>query len=249
MKDFGGFEHNKQTLRIVDFLERPYSAFSGLNLMYETRLGLAKHRSPYDVPGQTDFTQLSCSLEGQIADISDRIAYNCHDLEDGLLSGLLNDKDLEKIAIVNEAKNKINSEPIEDKNTLRTRIAKSIIDILVSSCIETSLQKIKALSIKTVDDLYNRKEYIVSISDDYEAKLIELEKFLHKNMYYNPKLVDSLKQVDLRLERLFEKYRKNTSLMPVSYQKLIAVQGIERTVCDYIAGMTDRFCLKMVDNG
>ena len=82
MADFGGFEHNRQSLRIVDLLEHPYPDFVGLNLMYETRLGLAKHRTSYDVPDVQMFTETNCSLEGQIADVADRIAYNCHDLED-----------------------------------------------------------------------------------------------------------------------------------------------------------------------
>ncbi len=103
MKPFGGFEHNNQAVRIIDLLEHPYPDFMGLNLMYETRLGLAKHHSPFDNPNDSKFTEINCSLEGQIADIADRIAYNCHDLEDGMRAGLIRPEQLD-IEIVNKPK-------------------------------------------------------------------------------------------------------------------------------------------------
>ena len=104
MKDHGGFEHNSQTRRIVELLEHPYPAFMGLNLMYETRLGLAKHKSRYDVPQGDTFNEANCTLEGQIADLADRIAYNCHDLEDGMKARLLETEQMEPIEIFTEAR-------------------------------------------------------------------------------------------------------------------------------------------------
>ncbi len=145
MAAHGGFEHNAQTLRIVDLLERPYPDFAGLNLMYETRLGLAKHRTSYDEPLSECFAESNCSLEGQIADMSDRIAYNCHDLEDGMHAGLVTAEDVKKIELYALASEKCKANAINDTHIKNTRIAKTAIDILVSDCIETSMQNIRTL--------------------------------------------------------------------------------------------------------
>ncbi|MHC4528004.1 MAG: dGTP triphosphohydrolase, partial [Planctomycetota bacterium] len=128
MYEFGGFEHNRQSLRIVELLEHPYPDFAGLNLMHETRLGLAKHRTPYDKPEDEVFPEANCSLEGQVGDIADRIAVNCHDLEDGMRAGLIADEQLRQIAIFAEAESRINAAAIEDRTVRRTRTAKAIMD-------------------------------------------------------------------------------------------------------------------------
>lgn len=247
MKDFGGFEHNHQTLRIVELLEHPYSAFAGLNLMYETRLALAKHRSAYDKPEDNDFEEPVCSLEGQIADISDRIAYNCHDLEDGLKAELIKTELITKVRLFSEAQEKINASAIEDQSTQRTRTAKTIIDTLVSDCIETSKKAIKNANVQTINDVHSYGKNLITISEENERRLTELEKFLMENFYLNPTLVKTLKPVEDWLGTLFDRFRSKPELLPEYYQQLSEDQGIERTVCDYIAGMTDRYCLKMID--
>ena len=159
MAEFGGFEHNHQTLRTIDLLEHPYNDFSGLNLTYETRLGLAKHRSPYDNPYCAAFSENCSSLEGQIADLADRIAYNCHDLEDGMRAGVITYEQLEKINIFMEAQEQINAHTILDQAVRRTRVAKVIIDILVSDCIDASTKNIICSDVKTVDDVFNSTIY------------------------------------------------------------------------------------------
>ncbi|MBN1393219.1 MAG: deoxyguanosinetriphosphate triphosphohydrolase [Sedimentisphaerales bacterium] len=247
MSEFGGFEHNKQTLRIVDLLEHPYPDFMGLNLMYETRLGLARHRSPYDKPQKGTFAEANCSLEGQIANIADRIAYNCHDLEDGMRAGLITSDQLKAIDIVQSAKNQINAEAIDDRTIRRTRTAKAIIDTLVSDCLETSRKIIAEAKIKTIDDVYAAGENLIAISAGNEAKLAELEDFLMQNFYLHPSLIETAKKVKKWLHNLFEKLCRRSELMPGYYRRFIDDQGLERTVCDYIAGMTDRFCLKSLD--
>jgi len=178
----GGFEHNRQTLRIVDLLEHPYPDFMGLNLMYETRLGLAKHRSPYDTPMSGTFSEANCSLEGQIADIADRIAYNCHDLEDGMRAGLIDGEKLD-IKIVKRAENQIKAGAIGNHTIRRTRTAKAIIDMLVSDCLETSKKMLADANVKTVGDVYSAGENFITISAESEAELAELEEFLMQNFY------------------------------------------------------------------
>ncbi|MCD4830267.1 MAG: dNTP triphosphohydrolase [Anaerohalosphaeraceae bacterium] len=246
MADFGGFEHNAQTLRLVDLLERPYPDFAGLNLMYETRLGLAKHRTSYDDPAKNDFAQKCCSLEGQIADTSDRIAYNCHDLEDGMHAGLITAEKISGIEVCVLAGEKCNADDICDSYIRNTRIAKTIIDILVSDCIETSRDRINSRGIASLDDIYSSDENIICVSTGAEKELAELEKFLLSNMYEHPDIRPIGRQVDAWLEKLFMRFCDMPSLMPGYYQGFIEQFGLERAVCDYISGMTDRYCLKTI---
>ncbi len=246
MSEFGGFEHNRQTLRVVDLLEHPYPDFTGLNLMYETRLGLAKHRSTYDKPQDGDFCEANCSLEGQVADMADRIAYNCHDLEDGLRAGVINSEQLENIEIFTEAQSRINANAIKDQTIRRTRTAKTIIDKLVSDCIDVSKNAIAEGNIKKVEDVYTASKMLIVLSPENGAKLVELEKFLLANFYQHKSLKHTADKVKYWLEQLFERLCQQRELMPGYFQRLSAEEGLQRTACDYIAGMTDSFCLKML---
>jgi dGTPase len=246
-KDVGGFEHNAQALRVVDLLEHPYPDFPGLNLMFETRLGLAKHHSPYDRPGDDIFTEHNCSLEGQAADIADRIAYNCHDLEDALRAGLIEAGQLEDIELFEQAQRHIDAQRMNDSTVRRTRTVKAIIDELVSEVIKTSRENIEQADIKKVDAVYEREKKLIGLSEQGEANLERLEKFLLSNVYEHDFLVKIGRQVKELLGRLFEHFVKKPELMPDYFQGLIAQEGLERTVCDYIAGMTDRYCLKILE--
>jgi dGTPase len=245
--EFGGFEHNRQALRIVDLLEHPYPDFAGLNLMYETRLGLAKHRSTYDMPQDDTFTEPNCSLEGQAADVADRIAYNCHDLEDGMRAGLIGSGQLKNVGIFTEAQGRINAKAIKDRTIRRTRTAKAIIDRLVSDCIDASKESLSRGDIKTVDDAYRHSESLIVLSAESEAELVELEGFLLANFYRHKLLLEITDKVKGWLGELFERLCQKQELMPGYFQRLAEKEGLERTVCDYIAGMTDRFCLKMLE--
>ncbi|MHC4085319.1 MAG: dGTP triphosphohydrolase [Planctomycetota bacterium] len=270
--DIGGFEHNQQTVRVVELLDHPYPNFPGLNLMYETRLGLAKHETPYDKP--EDASQPS-PLEGQVADIADRIAYNCHDLEDGMRAGIIDSEHLKNIEIFTEAQRRLIAQaiegkyilctrvckniktftkaqipsitkPIEDKTILRTRTAKNIIDWLVGDCIYKSMRTIIKDNIQTVEDVYARSENLITLSAESEAKLAELEEFLLHNFYQHKSLLQTSGKVKDWLGLLLERLCQKPVLMPAYFQQLTENQGPKRTVCDYIAGMTDRFCLKML---
>jgi len=247
MKDFGGFEHNRQSLRIVDFLEHPYPEFMGLNLMYETRLGIAKHESTYDSPKDDIFAEANCSLEGQIAGVADRIAYNCHDLEDGLLAGIIKVDQLKHLEIFNQARGNINADRIEDSLIRNTRTAKAIIDILVSDCIETSRGKIKNSAVETVEDVLTRGENLIAISVANDERLKHLENFLLNNFYLHEKIRQTADKVKVWLNDLFAMISGRPTVMPRYFQNLAEKEGPKRIVCDYIAGMTDRFCLKMLE--
>jgi len=246
MAKFGGFEHNTQTLHIVDLLEHPYPDFMGLNLMYETRLGLAKHKSRYDKPPDNSFVEVNCSLEGQVADIADRIAYNCHDLEDAMRARLISEGKLKKMEIFAEAQAKIRADAIEDLTIRRTRTAKAIIDTLVGDCINASKKTLVALNIKTLGDIYNRSENLIVLSQANENKLAGLEKFLFEHFYQHESLMQTATKVGKWLSQLFERLCQKPDLMPAFFQQFIQEHGLQRVVCDYIAGMTDRYCLKML---
>jgi len=266
--DFGGFEHNSQSLRIVDLLEHPYPDFTGLNLMYETRLGLAKHQSPYDEPQDQAFSEANCSLEGQAAEIADRIAYNCHDLEDGLRAGLIRTEQLKNVRIFTQAQRQVEARAIKNSAVRRTPAAgldplqgnalaaKAIIDKLVSDCIEAGKKGLRLSSaecpiakarVKSLNDVYAGGENLIVLSEQNEAALAELERFLLKNFYQHKSLLRTAGQVRSWLGQLFEKLCDKPELMPGYFQRLISKEGLQRTVTDYIAGMTDRFCLKMLD--
>lgn len=247
MAGAGGFEHNRQAVRIVDFLEHPYPDFQGLNLMYETRLGLMKHSSPYDKPEQQADWPKNPSLEGQIADVADRIAYNSHDLEDGLRSRLIHEDQLKELALYCRACEKIDMARIDDYVIRRTRLSKSIMDILVSDVIETSRKKLADSNIQTLEQVLEYPTPLIDISASADAALQQLEAFLMQNMYLHSNLKETAEKVRQWLGTLFSDLRDHPGKMPRYFQNMIQSEGLERTVCDYIAGTTDQYCLKLVD--
>jgi dGTPase len=243
MADAGGFEHNLQSLRIVDFIEHPYPDFAGLNLMYETRRALAKHQTTYDHP--EGVSEPIC-LEGRIGDISDRIAYNCHDLEDGLRSRLLDENQLQGIALYEEVMRTIDADKIDDVVIRRTRISKAILDYLASNAIETSISRLHDQKIRVLDQVYSCRQRLIELSDAVEVQLGQLEQFLLENLYNHPEITGQFLKIRLWLTRLFDQFTRNPDLMPHYYQDRIAAEGLKRTVCDYIAGMTDRFAISLL---
>lgn len=247
MTEFGGFEHNRQSLRIVDLLEHPYPDFMGLNLMYETRLGLARHQSPYDKTQNGIFSEKHCSLEGQIADIADRIAYNCHDLEDGMRARLISIGKLKNVKIFAEAQNRINADSIEDYTIRRTRTAKAIIDKLVGDCLEASKKTLAQANPTTLAEIYAADTNLIVLPHESDTELAELEKFLLHEFYHHESLLETAEKVKNWLQQLFDKLCYEPKLMPGYFQQFIPQQGLQRAVCDYIAGMTDRFAYKMLE--
>jgi len=249
MASYGGFEHNAQTVRIVDLVEHPYAGFAGLNLMYETRLGFARHHSPYDHSsscGEAGFADCNCTLEGQIADVADRIAYNCHDLEDGLRSRLIEEASMADIGLVVRGRENINAKRIEDYVVMRTRTSKAMLDYLVSDCLQASRSKIESAGLESVQGVCARVDKLIVLGDDAGRQIAELERFLLDHLYHNPVLLESNRQVHRWLSTLFERLCRNIDRMPRYFRNLTETHGRERTVCDYIAGMTDRYCLSML---
>ncbi len=249
MKNFGGFEHNRQSLRIVDLLEHPYPDFQGINLMYETRLGLAKHKSTYDQPDTqtSEFTEPNCSIEGQIADLADRIAYNCHDLEDGMRSRIIPDKTIGQIPLCQQAIEAISADKIDDVFVRMNRISKTILDILISDLIGTSKEQITENNIARLNDVLNRKENIIRLSNNADQLLSQLEKFLYDNLYMHDDVKKAADRTKVSLTKLFDFFMNQPNKMPRYYQSFTQHQPLQRSVCDYIAGMTDRYCMQLIE--
>jgi len=239
----GGFEHNQQTLRVVDLLEHPYPDFIGLNLTHETRLSLARHKSPYDKPEKMGFEEINCPLEGQIANMADRIAYNCHDLEDGMRAGLITSLQLKDVELFNLAREHVGANKIQEDSVQKTRTAKAMMDILVSDCIYASTTTIAEIQPKTCQDIYKAGRDLICLSAENEARLVELERLLLDKLYQHESFTQTEEAIKEHLKNLLEKLLQQPHLMPSYYQRLIDAEGLERVTADYIAGMTDRYCL------
>lgn len=247
MKGFGGFEHNRQALRIVDFLEHPYPDFRGLNLMYETRHSLAGHTGPYDCGESKGFAEPVCCLEGQVANVADRIAYNCHDLEDGIRARLIEEPQAQNIALFRWAQEQIGADSIDDFVIRRTRTAKAILDRLVGDAIQASRRSIQEGHIASLEEVYQSAKPLIGLSGPMEQELEELEAFLQRHLYSHPALKEVDRQIENWLGDLFDSLCRRPEKMPGYFRDLIDSQGLERTVCDYIAGMTDRYALSLLE--
>tara|TARA_A100001015_G_scaffold315059_1_gene425968 strand:- start:565 stop:1695 length:1131 start_codon:yes stop_codon:yes gene_type:complete len=256
MKNHGGFDHNIQTLRIVTVLENKYYNFNGLNLTIETLDGLVKHNGPiYDLSkfdkilGKNFFKKKidfknSPSLEAQIASISDDIAYNSHDLEDGLRAKLFKLEDLKNLPLLNMVvkKHKKNFRKYSQNLVLR-EIIREIINEMVKDIISNTKVNIKRLKIKTIFDVYKSKQPIVCFSKKMEIFDKAIKKFLKKKMYYHKKVLKKTNFGKLVIKNLFIKIKKN----PKKYidTKNIKKLDMNRSICDFIAGMTDRFAINL----
>jgi len=247
MKGHGGFEHNQHSLRIVERLEQKYPDFPGLNLSWEVREGLAKHHTAYDHPSRRkDFVAKNPSLEAQLANLADEITYYSHDLDDGLDSELLSEKDLiRNVRVWAQAAKLVKKEhgklPDESRRyfTIRT-----IIDMQLHDVVENSERLILKAGVRSADDVRRCARALVQHSPERHKLNLELRHYLYKNLYYNPVVHQpNLRAVKL-LGELFQHCLAHPKEIGESSQKRIKQTGLHRAVCDYIAGMTDRYVMK-----
>jgi dGTPase len=247
MQGYGGFEHNLQSLRVVDELEERYPGFNGLNLTWETREGIIKHSSSYDHPADiiAEFLPGTVpTIEAQIINYADEIAYNNHDIDDGLKSGLMTAAQLEKVELWREVSESVEAKyPSIDPERKKLQTISALIGVLISDLSGTTLENIKSLSIATVDDMRRENKQVVCLSPVVAEKSRELKTFLKVNLYRHYKVERMRVKAERYLCQLFETYVKHPMLLPRKYQLKMDNHGRERVVCDYIAGMTDRFAL------
>ena len=256
MKNYGGFDHNIQTLRIITILENRYYDFKGLNLSIETLDGLIKHNGPVKdltklnrILGNNFFKKkinftLNSSLEAQIASISDDIAYNSHDLEDGLKSNLFDLNHLTNIPVLNKIiskhKKKLKKYSID---LIIRQIIREIINEMVSDVIKTTKKNIRLYKIKNLNDIYRAKNQLVSFSEKMQKFDKKIKSFLKQKMYFHKNVNSKTNYGRKVITKLFLQIKKN----PKKYIniKKYSNSNIERIICDYIAGMTDRYAINL----
>ena len=256
MKKYGGFDHNIQTIRIVTILENRYYNFEGLNLSYETLDGLIKHNGPVinlikynKILGKNFFKKkinftTNSSMEAQIASISDDIAYNNHDLEDGLKANLFKLNDLKNIPILNKIISKHNKKLKKNSIDLVVRqIVRETINAMVVDVIKNTKKNLQLYKIKNLQDVYKTKNQIVSFSDKMKDFDLKIKNFLKEKMYFHDRVNIKTNYGKRIIKNLFIKIKKNPNkyINIGKYSNL----NIERMICDYIAGMTDRYAINL----
>jgi dGTPase len=246
MRGHGGFEHNHHSLRIVEELEQKYPKFPGLNLSWEVLEGLAKHQTAFDRPGvKKGFVAKNPSLEAQIANLADEITYYSHDLDDGLDSNLLSEKELTKhVRLWAHAAKLVKKEfgnPSEESR--RYFIIRTIIDLQIADVLETSERLIREANVKSADDVRKFTRPLIQYSPERRALNIELRKYLYKNLYFNKVVNEPHIRAKQLLKDLFHHFDQNPKAIGEQARKKIRKVGKRRTICDYIAGMTDRYAI------
>ncbi|MCL5096597.1 MAG: deoxyguanosinetriphosphate triphosphohydrolase [Candidatus Omnitrophica bacterium] len=246
MQGHGGFEHNQQSLRLVEELEHKYPRFPGLNLTWEVREGLVKHSSQYDHPTtQEGFIWRSASLEAQVANLADEIAYYSHDLDDGLESGLLVEANLnQEIRLWYEAAFEVQRDfgDLSDE-CRRSYIIRCLIDGQVRDVVLTAEERILQARVRSADEVRHQPEPLVQYSPHRQKANLELRDYLYTNLYFNPKVHEPNLKAVRRLELLFDYYLEHPMEVGEQSRKRAESIGWHRAVCDYLAGMTDRYVL------
>jgi dGTPase len=254
MREYGGFEHNLQSLRVVDELEERYADFSGLNLTFECREGVLKHCSVQNARklgdvGERFLNRTQPSLEAQLANLADAIAYNNHDVDDGVRAGLVSVDDLRDVRVFSKF-----HQPVVDRypeTPPRRQLYETIrgmVDYLVSDVIMNAERRIKESRVDSIDAVRLQPQPLISLSDEVLEEHQELKRFLRTKLYNHPKVKVVMDEARATLKALFEGYLKDPSRLPAEHQSLVARADTEggetaraRVVADYVAGMTDRF--------
>ena len=244
MKDHGGFEHNKQSLRILKLLEKRYPEFDGLNLTWDVLEGICKHTKDEENPITSAEGVKYPSLEAQIADFADGIAYNAHDLDDGITSNLLDLNQLRKVALWKENEDRFDKKYSGlDFKLKKYQVVRSIINELTTDLRDATSKNIEDHKVTSVDEVRRAPVRIATFGKEVTEKNKELKKFLHKNMYSHRKVLRMEFKAGLTLDGIFAAYTKMPGLLPESVLKNEAHGTLERRMCDYVSGMTDRYAL------
>jgi dGTPase len=245
LRDHGGFDHNKQSFRIVTELERRYPEFPGLNLTYEVLEGLVKHETEYDISDARDFNpELRGNIEAQIANVADELAYTAHDLDDGLRSGMINGSMLDGMAMWEIVLKSIGWAGGDLDDMARHRIVRRLIGIEVNDLIRSTDQRLRESGVRSVDELQRLPYNVVSFTDDMRRRNRELKDFLYANLYRHYRVMRMAVKAEQIIKALFEAYCSEPMILPKHIQELIPEKTVERTVADYIAGMTDRYAIE-----
>lgn len=245
MKDHGGFDHNKQSLRILTKLEHRYPEFLGLNLTWEVREGIVKHETEYDISDASDYNpDLRGNLEAQIANAADELAYTAHDLDDGLRSSMITPAMLAGIPIWQIVLESIGwkDKPLADLT--RHRIIRRLIGIYVTDLVHATDQRLRESGVKSVEELQRLEFNVIGLSEDLQRRNRDLKDFLYNNLYRHYRVVRMAVKAEQIIRDLFNAYVNEPAVLPAHAQALFQERSLERAVCDYVAGMTDRFAIE-----
>jgi dGTPase len=245
MKDYGGFDHNKQSFRIITLLENRYPEYPGLNLTWEVLEGIVKHETEYDKSDAEEFNpDLRGSLEAQITNIADELAYTAHDLDDGLRSGMITPTMLEGIDLWEILRSSVGWHSGMLDELTRHRAIRRLIGLEVTDVAQSTAKKLQDSAVRSVDELQQLPYNVVGFSDDLRRRNRQLKDFLYKNMYRHWRVIRMAVKAERIISALFDAYRSESSMLPNHIQDTIEERGLERTICDYIAGMTDRYAIE-----
>lgn len=246
MQPYGGFEHNQQSLRIVEVLEDRYPEFPGLNLTWETRDGLKKHQPRFLPPDANGLAvAVGPSLEAQVTDDADEIAYNNHDIDDGLTSQMIELESLRQVPLWEEHFGEVQHRfPQAPRKILWRQCVRSIINSLVVDLCEETLRRLAATGIDNVADVLSATQPLVGFSPAMERKNADLKLFLLEHLYRHYRVIRMAEKARRIIHDLVKVYADSPRQLPPSFASRIATEGMPRVVCDYIAGMTDRFALE-----
>jgi dGTPase len=252
MRDHGGFDHNRQSVRVVELLEDPYPNFPGLNLTFEVREGLRKHgafhemEESIDPQADTALRHYRCpSLEAQVADLADEITYYSHDLDDAVDFEILNAAQLEKNEVWRRSLRAVLARyPGAREPELRKLIIRDIIDTEVRDLVSTSAKQIAEAGVQSADEARQQQAPLIRYSDDLFQANRDLRKFLYQNVYYDPRVSEVNRRACEMLRQVFQAYLADPDKLGETAAKRIETEGLHRTVCDYIAGMTDRYLME-----
>ena len=239
---YGGFDHNKQSFRVVTKLEKRYENWDGLNLAWETLEGIVKHESEYDVSDATDFEPTwRASLEAQIANLADETAYNAHDLDDGLRSGLLEARQLVDIEIWQRFTAELGFNPEYLSEFERRVLIREMLGWVITDVVQTSSQNLKNTS--SLENVRAASQPLIAHSVEARDMLRQLKAFLYQNFYYHHRVMRQVHKAEHILTSLYKAFTSRPKMMPNNHQARVEKVGLERAVCDYLAGMTDRFAM------
>src|SRR6266568_5379708 len=245
MRDHGGFEHNRQSLRVVELLENAYPNFPGLNLTFEVREGLQKHQAFYDPPTPGEEKYYCPSLEAQIANLADEITYYSHDLDDAVDFEILSAMQLEENEVWRRSLRAVLARyPDAREPELHKLIIRDIIDTEVRDLVSTSAKSIVDAAVQSSDEARQQPAPLIRYSDDLFQANRDLRKFLYQNVYYDPRVSEVNRRACEMLRQVFQAYLADADKLGETAAKRIETEGLHRTVCDYIAGMTDRYLME-----
>ena len=246
MQEHGGFEHNSQGLRVVDHLEDRYPDFPGLNLTYEVREGIIKHSTPFDRPRPAIPFELKGSplLEIQVVDIADEIAYDNHDLDDGITSGLIKESELKAVGLWRQTDKDVRQRyPRVKGEVLKHQIISSLINKQITDLLNRTEANIKRFNVRAAQDAFKIPERIVTMSSSMHAMRLPMREFLTEKLYKHYRVVRMSSKAHRFITSLFQVYLEKPEQLPPNTQARLKKEDKHRVICDYIAGMTDRYAL------